>query len=755
MYTTSTVTEGDKLAAVAVYDTKKIGTVYVAVYDAEGKDAVVEITSINNSVAGTPGWGTSGPARPAAADQPLPMSPDDATWCGTGITGVGSCTRKHPGGASIPGWNAGEETAHGWREAGGYRGIALDSTATHSHVYAVLNMWKPQVPVTSASDPYDYKFRVFRWDGAAGTLGSGNARAASYTYATSDSEGWILDAMAVNEANGKLIYKATPRDINTRSRVGVLQVSDGALESVLSEQMAPSYLRLTCSSCFNRRDAFRFNDATYGKDADEDVIIFVGSSRLGPSDISYYPSIFKYKADTVGGSGDGVDGDEMYFDGGRVPQVCEGQVAESTQAQGRFSTFKSVVVNGEYGYVGTAAAGCTTADCALRSGCIWMFKLDFSDNASPINRVVLSGGNAGGLGEIDVHRMTILSDGTTNGGFLYALTGASTTAAARIVKIEIGGIDISVTCTSGCFRRVASYLAARPMRAMVYAPDFMALFTASMTQPTTSYTRYATAEVISLSPKYGPASDAATKITVTGSGFPVETISAGGGKSHAAACRFGTTSTFDAQFLKDGWVPATVVSSTEVHCTAPTAVEISDLNANNGPTISGVAEIELSFNGYPSNLNDDPQGLFASSLWTKDNAVYQYYVSPGVASVSANGIDPPAVMITGEAPDQTATIITLKGGPFVNTGTLVCRFNGDLNSDRIATYISATEITCPVCQTHVILGKTRCYPHGFLSTGIYQRMSWLPDDNPRTVTVAFSLNGKDFHNASKTLAIFG
>jgi hypothetical protein len=81
-------TEGDQLAADAVYDTKKSGTVYATVYDAAGNDAVVEITSIQDSVAGTPGWGTSGPARPAAASQPLAMLPD-AGWCGTGITGAG------------------------------------------------------------------------------------------------------------------------------------------------------------------------------------------------------------------------------------------------------------------------------------------------------------------------------------------------------------------------------------------------------------------------------------------------------------------------------------------------------------------------------------------------------------------------------------------------------------------------------------------------------------------------------------------
>ena len=729
----------------AAYDPNKIGTVYVSVYNASGNNGVVEISIADSDVAGFPGWGTSGPARSTV----LAMSPD-TTWCGTGITG-GSCNQNHPGGKSIPGWDASQETAHGWREAGGYRGVVLaNATGTPSHVYSVLNMWKSQ-PVSTGSDPYEYKFRIFRWDGAANTsLSSGNARAASYTFSSSDSEGWILDAMAVNAANGRLIYKATPRDIYKRSEIGVLHVDNGALVSVSSEQIAPDSLAISCPECSIRRDAFRFNDATYGKSNNDDVIIFVGSSRIVNSDLDYYPSIFKIKADIL--VGNGVDGDEMYFNG-NIPQGCEGEAAESPDFQGRFSTFKSVVVNGQYGYVGTAAAACTTPACAERSGCIYMFRLDFSDGASAIDHVELSGGKSGGLGEIDVHRMTIASDGTSNGGFLYALTGASTTVAARIVKIEIGGTNTLASCTSNCFRRVASYLATQPMRAMIYAPDFMALFTASMTPSTTSYTRYSTAEVISLSPKYGPASGATTEITVKGSGFPMRNISDGEGKSHAAACRFGTTSTLDEKFPKTGWVPATVVSNSEVRCIAPTAVKASG-DMNDGPAISGEAEIELSFDGYPSDPTNDTNSLYSRSMWTKDNAIYRYYVMPGVSSVLANGVEPPAVMITGEAPDQTAMTITLRGGPFMNTGSLVCRFNGDPSSDQTATYDSPTQISCPVCQTELRNGKKRCYRHPS-TTNIYQQMSWLPNSNPRTVIVAFSLNGKDFHNATKTLAIFG
>ena len=94
--------------------------------------------------------------------------------------------------------------------------------------------------------------------------------------------------------------------------------------------------------------------------------------------------------------------------------------------------------------------------------CIWMFDLDFEDEEQLDAPLVLSGGSPGGLGEIDVHSMTIESDGTQNGGFLYALTGEPQTMSSRIVKIEIGGSDVADSCTSGCFRRVASFLASEP-----------------------------------------------------------------------------------------------------------------------------------------------------------------------------------------------------------------------------------------------------------------------------------------------------
>ena len=85
VYTTSSGVEGDRLAADVAHDTNKPGTVYALVYDEQGYDSVVEITSIADADNTAPGWGDTGPSRPRKTDQPLPMYPDDESWCGTGL----------------------------------------------------------------------------------------------------------------------------------------------------------------------------------------------------------------------------------------------------------------------------------------------------------------------------------------------------------------------------------------------------------------------------------------------------------------------------------------------------------------------------------------------------------------------------------------------------------------------------------------------------------------------------------------------
>ena len=41
------------------------------------------------------------------------------------------------------------------------------------------------------------------------------------------------------------------------------------------------------------------------------------------------------------------------------------------------------------------------------------------------------------------------------------------------------------------------------------------------------------------------------------------------------------------------------------------------------------------------------------------------------------------------------------------------------------------------------------------SINFYQPMEWLPNDEPRIVTVAFSMNARDFHTADELLTIYG
>lgn len=752
VYTTSSGVEGDRLAADVAHDTNKPGTVYALVYDEQGYDSVVEITSIADADNTAPGWSDTGPSRPGKTDQPFPMYPDDESWCGSGLnSNFASCANQsHPGGQSMHGWNSVEQTAHGWVGPGGYRSLALDTSGSYTHVYAALNMWRP------VESDYEFHFRIFRWDGAATTLAADNDRDVSSSYAPSGNGNWTLDAITVNQNEGTLLYKMTPKDAGTKSVVGILKYDEqsGTLASVKSFEISADLMLETCESCLNFNDAFRFTAAAFS--ADHDTAIFVGSSRIRieeGGEFTYFPSIFKL--DAMESSFNGA-GEEIYFNGANnsdaarwpvtVPVECEG-VLDSRQ--GRFSTFSSLVINGDFGYAGTAAAGCVAADCARRAGCIWMFNLDFEDEEQLDAPLVLSGGSPGGLGEIDVHSMTIESDGTRNGGFLYALTGAPQTLRSRIVKIEIGGSDVADSCTSGCFRRIASFLASEPTRAMTFIPDLNAILTASSDPTTTTYKRYSSSEVLSLSPKYGPASGSSTLITITGTGFPVNST---------AACRFGHSNVSGSDYPIDGWVSANVVSSTEIHCYAPSSVQVSTTSGS-GAVITGNAEVQLSFDGNPGNGSGSSSEVYENSLWTDDHVFYRYYTPPHAAVVLVNGNFPPVVMYTGETSDRVPGIIVLRGGPFIYTGAgqLLCRFNENATSDQNATFISSTEIHCPICKImETGDGDNRC---GQLSDAntfeTDMKMHWLPDEDPREVEVSFTLNGLDFHTAGTSLTILG
>ena len=747
VYTTSSDVEGDRLTADVVHDPRKPGTVYALVYDEQGYDTVVEITSVADFEDGVAGWSDAGPLRPEKTTQPLPMYPDDS-WCGTGLnSNLASCANvSHPGGQSMHGWNSVEQTAHGWIGPGGYRSLALDSSKSYTHVYAALNMWRP------LESDYEYHFRIFRWDGTEASLATENYRNVSSSYAPSDYGNWTLDAMTVNQVEGTLLYKMTPKEAGMRSIVGILQYDEqsGILSSVTSSNISANLMFQTCERCLDFNDAFRFTTAAYSEA--HNSAIFVGSSRLEEgSEFMYFPSIFKLNASVSSFTG---AGEEIYFNGVNntdaarnpvtVPVECEG-VFDSRQ--GRFSTFSSLVINGDFGYVGTAAAGCTDADCAKRAGCIWMFDLDFEDEEQLNAPLVLSGGIPGGLGEINVHRMIIQTDGTQNGGFLYALTGAPQILSSRIVKIEIGGRDVASSCIFGCFRRVASFLASEPARAMTIIPYLNAVLTASSDLMTTTYKRYSSSEVLSLSPKYGPASGSSTSITIKGTGFPVKS-------SRPAACRFGYTSVSGSVYPIDGWVSANMVSSIEVQCSAPSSEQLSP-TLGSGAVITGYAEVQLSFDGNPESGASE----YENSLWTDDHIFYRYYTPPHAAIVLVNDYLPPVVMMTGETSDRIPGIVTLRGGPFIHTGEgqLVCRFNENSTSDQNATFISSTEIRCPICEiVETDDGTERC---GQLSNAnTYDtdvKLPWLLDEDPHYVKVSFSLNGLDFHTAGTNLTILG
>ena len=238
---------------------------------------MVEISSVGDTETDAPGWGESGPARPPSHSQPLPMIPID-NWCGSGMTTANNCTQSHPGGRTTPGWNSMYQTAHGWRDEGGYRDISLDSN--RSFVYTVLNMWRNKGSITQSNsdpdDPYEYIFRIYRWDGRNGSLASNHNRSAIDFF--THNEGWILDAMTTNDEEGTLLYKATPRDVNIKSRVGVLEVRNGILTSIKDVPISPGYLERRCGTCATRRDAFRFNAATFASIDDAHYVIFVGIS---------------------------------------------------------------------------------------------------------------------------------------------------------------------------------------------------------------------------------------------------------------------------------------------------------------------------------------------------------------------------------------------------------------------------------------------------------------------------------------------
>ena len=207
--------------------------------------------------------------------------------------------------------------------------------------------------------------------------------------------------------------------------------------------------------------------------------------------------------------------------------------------------------------------------------------------------------------------------------------------------------------------------------------SFLIIFSINVTVNTTTYRRYSTAEVISLSPKYGPASGANTVITVIGSGFPTDLVSTADKKSLERLATIWDCQACMTKKVSKRWMGSCNCDKQYSGlCNAPTASQVS-LTLTDGPALSGYAEVELSFDGYPAQLMNSSELIYHNSLWTKDHIVYRYYSPPIATDVSIDGSSPPAVMITGEGPNQLAAIMTLRGGPFIDSGagSLMCRFS--------------------------------------------------------------------------------
>jgi len=224
-------------------------------------------------------------------------------------------------------------------------------------------------------------------------------------------------------------------------------------------------------------------------------------------------------------------------------------------------------------------------------------------------------------------------------------------------------------------------------------------------------------------------------VTITGVGFPFDASggSLGDGLSHGAACRFGERGAFN----KATWTPATVLSSTSLTCRTPAWEVVSDY-------ASLVAEVQISFSGFPIDGAIDLGGIYDSSTWDTGLVYFMYYDAPAVRTVSIEGTTMSSIMFTGETADENVAVVAVRGGPFLAGAGLTCRFAA--SSETAATFVSATKITCPVCDAD---------SNG--SCGDYHApLSWLATlPTPTTVSVELSMNGADFHTVGERLHIHG
>ena len=707
--TTNEVQVGD-----AVFDPHG-QVVYVSARDTSGEDVIVQLDPMSVAVTGTRGWDTvSGPDRTTAT-----LVPE------TGYSGTADHKRDDG--------HFDSSTSEGWYSV--FRGLSLDLFNTSVvGVFAAQNMHETGTGTT--------KFRILRYT-------SGPSESHRSTLTTG-----VVDAMAANEETGHVVYSYSPDDGVARSKIVML---DRTLSTQVGEySINANLLSSQCATCAKSHEAFKFETATSVTIPDgTHHVVFAGTALTDDSGVSniWSPALFRTtmeSTDFVSDTGSG-SGSEMYLDGSTealtIPSKCEGVVDNN---QGRFTSFTALAAHGAFGYVGTSGRDENCEGCEHRSACVFMFSLDFDDGHTPSAAIVLNGGD-GGLGEKDVWSSAVQPDASdANAGFVYFAVGSrSDTTAGRIAKIEVGGSNTTSGCVSGCFRRVGTYAESMPFGGLVHIPDLNGILAASHASASTTYSKYSTAAVTGISPPFVFAETAGTMVTISGTGFYLPS-DVSNDKATKISCRFGHAFAGDDDFLATAWKPAEYVSSTEIKCEVPSAADSQSINLT-------LAEVEISFDGYPT-ADASSSPYFASALWSGHNVVVHYYDAPFISAfdVGSTGAFKSQLMYTGEDPDNVPLTLRIYGSMFIDSdgssggeSRLGCRYNGDSSSDIAATFVSPTEIHCPMCVVASSSGTNRCGAHGTSGAAQYIPFSWLAGGTPKTdVDVSITMNGVDYHSSA-------
>ena len=716
-YDTNGTTFDEKHVSDVLLDVRK-NVVYVYAQDSVGS-RIIEVdprspeTFTANGFASR-GWGPGGPRRESTGAMPLPLAPSPE-FCGPGASS--SCPTKHPRAYG----HVNPIKSRGWY--GVYAKLSADVSTTLTGIIAPVNMWH-------ATTENRFKFVLYKYEGtacssddsqwAACVLGSSRSGAYATTFELDE---YILDALGVDESTGMIVYKATHQS-DQRGTIGMVNIN---LEDAGKSVLAPSLLNQKCPDCAVQPDAMRIETSVPHNNSEGHYVIFAGSALLNNTGSrTFYPNLFKVNTDQRTRNGDGV---EMYLDvtSVKVTSACEGQFDAK---QGRFSTFTAITKHNGYGYVGTSGRDEDCTNCHKRAACIFMFDLNFQSGDGPLAMIALDPE----LGERDALSATVQeASGPGEKDYMYWTVGSRDGDSSRIVKIEIGGTDTSSGCTSGCFRRVGTFEESSVFGGITKVPGEHAIFTASAGTATT-YSKYSTVTLTGIEPTHVMSTTSGTDVTIHGSGFYSKPLS--GGLSHSISCRFGHRRDSNDGFLETGWSPATYLSPNTISCAAPSA-------ANSNSLQQGYSEVEISFDGFPSDIND-PTNVWEGSLWSAGSLNLRYH-DPAVITNMKIGSEDALALYTGEDDENTPVQLRLFGGPYIDSPNLKCKFHDDPASVTSATFISVTEVACPMCQ----VSGGRC------NNPVGSPLPWLVNGVPQTVSVAVTLNGVDYGDSRGSLILHG